>query len=139
MKKWIIFRADKRQPGGTERKYAHTGSLTKNLFEHFDSSGSPLPEPGYRPPEFIQIEDEINPQFPLASTHYKKSDWEVVRVEVYTPEISMGADFDMIVLCTCQYNPVDLPLKAIPERQISVDSFGEDEGAYRRYTENALS
>lgn len=133
MRKWIIFRADKRQPGGLDRKYAHTGSLTKNLFEHFDSSDKPLPEPGYRPPEFIRDEEAIDPQFPLAKTHYKKSDWEVVRVETYTPDIPFGTDFDIIVICTCQHNPINAPLKAMPERQISVDSFGGDEETYQRY------
>lgn len=134
MRKWIIFRADKRQPGGLERKYAHTGSLTKNLFEHFDSSDGPLPEPGYRPPEFIRVEDAVDPRFPLAKTHSRRSDWEVVRVEVYTPEIPI-ADFGMIVVCTCQYSPIDAPLKPMPERQVSIHSFGGDENAYQGYLE----
>jgi hypothetical protein len=116
MKKWIIFRADKHQPGGLDRKYAHTGSLTKNLFEHIDSSDSELPEPGYRPLEFSQLEEAVDPQYPLAKTHYKKSDWEVVRVEVYTPDVCVGMSFDMIVVCICQYNPIDAPLKIMPER-----------------------
>lgn len=137
MRKWIIFRADKRQPGGLERKYAHTGSLTKNLFEHFDSSDKPLPGPGYRPPEFIRIEEAVDPQFSAAKTHYRKSNWEVVRVETYTPDIPVGTDFGMIVICTCQYNPIDAPLKPMPDRQISIDSFDGDENAYQRYLETA--
>jgi len=36
MRRWIVFRADKRQPGWQDRKYAHTGSLTKTLAEHYD-------------------------------------------------------------------------------------------------------
>lgn len=133
MKKWIVFRADKRQPGGLERKYAHTGSLTKNLFEHFDSSDSALPEPGYRPPEFVRIEESISPHFPLASTHRRDSDWEVVRVETYTPDIPLGMCFDMIVICICQYKPIDAPLKPLPEIQVSLDSFGGDEVAHSNW------
>ncbi|WP_229423988.1 hypothetical protein [Moorena producens] len=49
MRKWIVFRAEKRQPGWKERKYAHSGSLTKTLFEHYDCSDKALPEPVYRP------------------------------------------------------------------------------------------
>jgi hypothetical protein len=126
MKKWIIFRADRNQPGWLERKYAHTGSLTKNLFEHIDSSDSELPESGYRPPEFIRTEES-------ASTHYRKSDWEVVRVETYTPDISIGMSFDMIVICYCQYNPINAPLQVMPERQVSIDSFGGDEAKYSEW------
>jgi hypothetical protein len=37
MRKWMIFRAEKRQPGWENRKLAHTGSLTKTLAEHLDS------------------------------------------------------------------------------------------------------
>ena len=133
MRKWIIFRADKRQPNWKERKFQHSGSLTNILAEHFDSSGREIPEPGYRPPEFIRVEDAIDPQFPAAKTHYRKSDWEVVRVETYTPDIPVGTDFGMIVICTCQYNPIDAPLKPMPERQISVDSFGGDALAYQGY------
>ncbi len=136
MRKWILFRADKRQPNWKERKFQHTGSLTNILCEHFDSSNKPLPEPGYRPPEFIQVKESVDPQFPLAKTHYKKSDWEVVQVEIYTPEIPIS-DFGMIVICTCQYNPIDAPLKLMPERQVSIDSFGGDKAAYHRYLENA--
>lgn len=51
----MVFWAEKRQPGWKERKYAHSGSLTKTLFEHYDCSDKALPEPGYRPPEFIRV------------------------------------------------------------------------------------
>ncbi len=132
MRKWILFKADKRQPNWKERKFQHTGSLTNILCEHFDSSDKPLPEPGYRPLEFIRVEEAVDAQFPSAKTHYRKSDWEVVRVETYTPDIPI-ADFGMIVICTCQYNPISAPLKPMPERQVSVHSFGGDDAAYQQY------
>lgn len=138
MRKWIIFRAEKRQPGALERKYAHTGSLTKNLAEHYDCSDSTLPEPGYRPPEFIRVEQFASAQYPASTTHYRKSDWEVTRVETYTPDIPMG-EFEAIVICTCKYSPINAPLHPMPERQVSLDSFGGDEQAYTRWQEQNLA
>ncbi len=137
MRKWIVFRADKRQPGGLDRKYAHTGSLTSTLAEHYDCSDSELPEPGYRPPAFIQVPDAVDPTAPGAKTHYRKSDWEVTRVETYTPDIPVGMGYDMIVICYCQYSPIDSPLHPLPPRQISLDSFGGDKEAYSRWQKEA--
>lgn len=133
MRKWIVFRAEKGQPGWQERKYAHTGSLTKTLAEHYDCSDKQLPEPGYRPPEFIRVEEFVDPQYPKAKTHYRVSDWEVTRVETYTPDIPVGMGFDMIVICYCKYSPINAPLKPMPERQVSLDSFGGDQKAYESW------
>jgi hypothetical protein len=135
MGKWIIFRADKRQPGWENRKFEHTQSLTKILAEHFSYGDRDLPEVGYRPPEFIRVEQFEDPSFKGASTHYRKGDWEVSRVETYTPDVPMG-DYDMIVVCTCQYNPINAPLKPMPERIVSLDSFGGDQEAYDRWLES---
>jgi hypothetical protein len=135
MRKWIIFRAEKRQPGWKERKYAHTGSLTKILFEHYDCSDKAMPEPGYRPPEFVRVEQFADEHYPAASTHHRLSDWEVTRVETYTPDVPVGNDFDMMVVCYCQYSPINAPLKPMPERQVSVDSFGGDQKAYEQWLE----
>lgn len=110
MRKWIIFRAEKRQPGWEDRKYAHTGSLTKVLCEHFDCSDQAIPEPGYRPKEFVPVEQCADANYPEASTHYRVGDWEVSRVETYTPEVPMG-EFDMVVVCYCKYAPVNAPLE----------------------------
>jgi hypothetical protein len=133
MRKWIVFRAEKRQPGWQDRKYAHTGSLTKTLAEHYDCSDQALPEPGYRLPEFIRVDQFADPQYPEAKTHYRLSDWEVNNVEIYTPDISVGMGFDMIVICYCKYSPINSPLQPMPERQVSVDSFGGDEVAYSQW------
>ena len=134
MRKYIIFRADKRQPGWKDRKHAHSGSLTKTLFEHYDCSDQPLPEPGYRPPEFIKVDQFADPGYPLASTHRRQSDWEVSRVETYTPDVPMG-EFDMVVICHYRYSPVNAPLVPMPDRQITADSFGGDEIAYQQWVE----
>jgi hypothetical protein len=134
MRKWIIFRAEKRQPGWEDRKYAHTGSLTKVLCEHFDCSDQAIPEPGYRPKEFVPVEQFADANYPEASTHYRVGDWEVSRVETYTPDVPMG-EFDMVVVCYCKYAPVNAPLKPMPERQITADSFGGDNAAYEQWLE----
>jgi hypothetical protein len=135
MRKWIVFRADKRQPGWEKRKFQHTQSLTKILAEHFDSSDGPIPEVGYRPSEFVRVETEHDPDRHGYSTHYRTGDWEVARVETYTPDIPIG-EFDMVVICYCQYSPIDAPLKPMPERQVSVDSFRGDKEAYQRWLES---
>ncbi|MEM9539295.1 MAG: hypothetical protein AAGA60_07255 [Cyanobacteria bacterium P01_E01_bin.42] len=134
MRKWVIFRADKRQPGWENRKLEHTQSLTKILAEHFDCSDKEIPQPGYRPPDFVRVEQLADPQYPAAKTHYRQGDWEVVRVETYTPEIPLG-EFDMVVICYCQYSPINADLKPMPDRQVSPDSFGGDETAYQDWLE----
>jgi hypothetical protein len=132
MRKWIIFRAEKRQPGWENRKLAHTGSLTKTLAEYLDCSDQGLPEPGYRPTEYIRVEQFVDPAYPGASTHYRAGDWEVTRVETYTPDVPTG-EFDIIAVCYCKYNPINTSLKPMPERQVSLDSFGGDNEAYEHW------
>ena len=132
MRKYIIFRAQKRQPGWKERKLQHTQGLTRILAEHFDSSDKPIPEPGYRPPEFVRVEALHDSSQHGTSTHYRPGDWEVTRVEAYTPDIPMG-EFDLVVICDCQYNPINAPLSPMPERQVSIDSFGGDKAAYEEW------
>ena len=116
MRRWIVFRAEKRQPGWQDRKYTHTGSLTKTLAEHYDCSDTPLLEVGYRPPEFIKVEQFVDPEYPDAKTHHRLSDWEVTNVETYSPDIP-GMGFDMIVICYCKYSPINAPLQLMPERK----------------------
>jgi len=135
MRKWIVFRGDKRQPGWEKRKFQYTQSLTKILAEYFDSSDGPIPEVGHRPPEFVRVETEHDPDRHRYSTHYRTGDWEVARVETYTPDIPIG-EFDMVVICYCQYCPIDAPLKPMPERQVSVDSFRGNKEAYQRWLES---
>jgi hypothetical protein len=132
MRKYIIFRAEKREPGWEKRKLEHTQGLTRILAEYFDSSNKPIPEPGYRPLEFVRVDQLHDPKEHGYSTHYRTGDWEVTRVETYTPEMPMS-DFDMIVICYCQYNPINAPLKPMPERQVSIDSFGGNKEAYEQW------
>lgn len=132
MRKYIIFQADKREPGWEKRKLEHTQGLTRILTEHFDSSNKPIPEPGYRPTEFVRVDSLHNSKQHGYSTHYRAGDWEVVRVETYTPDVPIG-EFDMVVICYCKYSPINAPLKPMPERQISIDSFGGNKEAYEQW------
>ncbi len=136
MFKYIIFRADEYQPGAGDRKLQHTQGLTNILAEYFDASDSPIPEPGYRPTDFVRVEAEQVPGKHGWSTHYKSGDWEVSRVEEYTPDLPMGTEFGMVVICYCKYSPVDAPLRPMPDRIVSLDSFGGNEDRYREYMES---
>jgi hypothetical protein len=119
MGKYIIFRTESASAQGwEERLLAHTEALTSILAEHFDSSNSPVPEPGYRLRDYHRIEQFVDPKFPGASTHSRVGDWEVVRVEEYTPDLPT-TDFEAIVICYCQYSPVSTPLEPLPEIQVS--------------------
>lgn len=135
MRKYIIFRAEKREPGWEKRKLEHTQGLTRILAEHLDSSNKPIPEPGYRPTEFVRVDSLHDSKQHGYSTHYREGDWEVVRVETYTPDVPMG-EFDMVVICYCKYSPVNAPLKPMPERQVSIDSFGGNKAAYEQWLES---
>lgn len=135
MRKYIIFKAEADQPGWKQRKLEHTQALTDIFAEYFDSSDAPLPEPGYRPTEFIRVDTLHNPEEHGYSTHYRQGDWEVTRVETYTPEVSIG-EFELIAICYCKYTPINAPLKPMPQRQVSLDSFAGDQAAYDRSRES---
>lgn len=137
MRKYIVFRAEGRQPGWEERMLSHTHSLTRILAEYFDSSDRPIPQPGYRPTEFVRIEAEHEPNSHGWSTHYKTGDWEVSRVETYTSDAEGGSsEFGIVVICYCRYNPIDAQLKPMPDRQVSIDSFSGDREAYELWLES---
>jgi hypothetical protein len=132
MSKYIIFQAEGDDPDWENRKLQHSQALTWIIAEHFDSSNSPIPEAGDRPLEFVRVDALHNPDEHAHSTHYRKGDWEVARVETYTPDVPMG-EFDMIVICFCKYSPINAPLHPMPERQVSVDSFGGDDATYQHW------
>lgn len=134
MHKYIIFQAEGEDPNWKERKLQHSQALTWIISEHWDSSDKSIPEPGYRPKEFVHVDALHDPSQHPHSTHYRKGDWEVVRVETYTPDVPMGK-YDMVVICYCKYSPINAPLNPMPERQVSVDSFGGDETAYKEWLE----
>ncbi|GET40985.1 hypothetical protein [Microseira wollei] len=112
-RKYIIFRADWQEEQGAEnRLLAHTGACTDILAEHFDSSNRPIPQPGYRVPQFHNIPAFDAPQFPGTSTYWCRGNWEVVRVEQY-PTGATNSEFEMVVICYCQYSPIQAEQKPI--------------------------
>jgi hypothetical protein len=136
-RKYIVFRALPKQSGWKDRKLEHTQGLTAILAEHFDSTGGAIPEPGYRVSEYVRIEADHDPKEHGWSTHYKVGDWEVEKVEVYEHEVGRPyAEFDMIVICYCKYAPINAPLKPMPDRIISADSFGSDIDKYQQYVDS---
>lgn len=118
MSKYIIFKAESApSQKWEEMQLAHTGAFTFILAEHYDSSHSPLPKPGYRLREYHRQEQLVDKRFPAASTHSRIGDWQVTRVEKYTPELPTS-DLETIVICYCKYDPVETPLEPLPEIQV---------------------
>jgi hypothetical protein len=118
-RKYIIFRADWREEQGAEnRLLAHTGACTDILTEHFDSSNREIPQPGYRIPQFHNVPAFDDAQFPGTSTHWCRGNWEVVRVEQY-PTGTAESEFEMVVICYCQYSPIQAQLKPIKPMESS--------------------
>jgi hypothetical protein len=136
MGKYIIFQANEDAKEMRDWKLEHTQATTWILAEHWDSSNSPTPEPGYRPTEYLSIASERTPETYGSITHYKVGDWEVEKVEEYLPDLPTGTNFGMVVICYCKYAPIDAPLKRMPDLIVSPDSFGGDEAKYREYMES---
>lgn len=132
MNKYIIFRTESASAHGWEkRKLAHSQMGTSILAEHFYTD-KPIPKTGDRVLEFVKVPGYEDVNFPGTSTHYRYGDWEIVKVEEYTPEIPVSV-FDSIVICYCRYSPITPVLEPLPPVQISVDSFGGKEEAYSEY------
>lgn len=150
MRRYILFKADKgelqkyREQTNTQMgegfyRVSNPGSvhsLTWTLAEHYDSSGKPAPEPGYRLTESVFVPEAADATFPNAATHYRDNGWEVVRVHEYTPDIPppYGAEFDAICICYCAYKPIEnAPLKQSHRMPVSLESFGGNQEAYDRW------
>ena len=114
-RKLIMFRPEKGQPG-----YKVLGNTMR---EYYYGSNSPSPEPGYRPSEYTQMPDAINPDRPGSSTHYREGDWVVTKTEEFSADLPFGT-YDMIVVCLCEYDPIEPKWQAFDKSTVSVDSFG---------------
>jgi hypothetical protein len=142
MRRYIIFQASwteikkQVQALGLEEKDNNyrmvngaTKSYTKILAEHYDSSGKSIPKSGDRLTESVPTEKET-------PTLFRDSGWEVVEVHEYTPEVPApyGAEFDLICLCYCEYEPLDEPwVKTYHRLPASLDSFGGNKTAYESW------
>ena len=111
MKRWIVFKTESASSQGwKERKLQPAGHLSQMLAEYLDCSDKALPEPGYRPREFARFEESVDPNFTVASTHVRWSDWEVSRVERFK-----SVEYDEIVVCYCRYSPIEPEWKELPK------------------------
>ena len=135
MRKYIIFMAEDGQPDWQQRKLEHTGGCTDILAEYYDSSDSSV-EIGYRPTEYKQMAEFVDPQFPSGTTHRRRGDWEVKSIESYVPDLPVGTSFGEVIICYCVYNPIDEPWKLQGKPQITVHSFGGDREAFENYTKS---
>ena len=118
-KRLIIFKTESlSSPGWEDRLLSHTGALTSILAEHYDYSDKPLPQTGDRLRNFAQFKESADPKFPAASTHVRWGDWEVSRVEEYTPEIP-NAEYDCLAVCYCCYSPIEPEWKELPQIQVA--------------------
>lgn len=115
MSKWILFVAEQGQPQWEKRSLTHSGSLTDILEEYRDFTDDPLPGVGYRFTETIRIERYANHEFPDASTHYRESDWVVVRVEEFPANIP-SSSYDSIAVCYCRHEPIPATLFPFTDR-----------------------
>lgn len=130
----IFFLAEPDQPGW-ENRLDPTGGLTDYLTEHRDFSGKTrIPKIGYRFPEFVRDESAATPEN-IGSTHYRKGDWVVTQVERY-PAGSPDCSCKEIVVCYCIFEPIKTELKPLGKPTVSVDSFGGDVEAYRKFLES---
>jgi hypothetical protein len=142
MRKLILFKAEKGEIeayrketetkiGESFYRVANAGSvpsLINTIAEHRDSSGKPIPQPGYRLTETV----------PEDRNSFRDSGWEVVRVQEYTPEIPApyGAEFESICIYYCVYKPLateDVWIKKAHRLAPSLDSFGGDISAYEAW------
>ncbi len=127
----IIFQAEPDQPGW-ETRFDPMGGFTRYLTEHRDFSGKgKIPKVGYRFPVFLRDESAATKRN-IGSTHYRKGDWVVTRVERY-PAGSPDCSCKEIAICYCSFCPIEAELVALEEAKVSVDSFGGDKEAYQRW------
>jgi hypothetical protein len=116
-RRWVVFLATGDEHGWETRKFQHNQSLTNIICEHYDCTGSELPEVGYRPAENVRIDADYNSSKHAYSTHYRKhGDWVVTKVETFAPNIPIGNLYDEIAICSCEYSPIEVEMIPVPER-----------------------
>lgn len=100
-------------------------SSTRFLEEHSDSSGKPLPEPGYRLTRSIKDSEDL----------FTDSGWEVVKVVTYETD-DPEADYQIMAIAYCDYLPLSDDEQWTNQAHrypVSIDSFGGDELKYQEY------
>ncbi|MDY6783827.1 MAG: hypothetical protein SW833_15005 [Cyanobacteriota bacterium] len=121
----ILFYAESGEPGWQERKNP-MGGLTNYLKENRCFSSDPeIPTPGYRFQDYTTFPEFVNPEFPNASTHWRKSDWIVTRVEQY-PAGEEGCGWNEVYFCYCKYEPIEPQWHTLPQLDELIESQKEN-------------
>lgn len=102
---WILYKTETGDAHGWfDRKLMPSGSLTDILAEEWDWSGV-MPQIGDRIREYANLSDPGN-----GITHGKDGNWVVVEVDTFNSPTSPLK----IVVCTCQFQPVESEWQEIP-------------------------
>lgn len=97
-KTWIVYKAESMGAEGWEqRRLMPSNTGTDILWENWDFSDK-LPQPGDRIREYGNPLEASN-----GITHSKQGNWVVTRIEHFS---SFDSN-DRIVICYCQYQPVE--------------------------------
>ena len=125
--KYIIWVADSKdyEVHGTVRTRDGRDSCTDILEENLDCSGRPIPEPGDR-----TIAYKIDGGGQRWS---RLGDWVAARVESYPADIPGYQKFSEVVICLCEYDPIEPDWKPMGKAIVSVDSFGGDADAFNEW------
>jgi hypothetical protein len=100
----IIYKTnDLSTQGWEERKLMPSGNLTDTLAEEIDFSGR-LPKLGDRVREYTELDNPGG-----ETVHGRDGDWLVSRIEHFS---SFDTD-TRIVLCYCQYQPIEADWKPL--------------------------
>ena len=123
---WIVYKANSRgDHGWKERKLMPGGGLTNILSESWDWSGKPCPQVGDRFRDYANLADPGN-----GVTHGKDADWVVTHVEEFTSRQSGKR----VVVCTCDYNPIEPEWEEL-HRGAPVNALLAEDENERRYWE----
>ncbi len=117
----ILFYAESGESGWQERKNP-MGGLTNYLKEHrCFSADAEIPLPGYRFPDYAHFPEYADSEFPHSSTHWRESDWVVMRVERY-PADGGRCEWDEVYFCYCKYEPIAPQWHKLPRVEEIIDT-----------------
>ncbi len=136
--KYVIFKEERPIQYGESRQLSRTGSATDILAEWYLRAETSAPNIGDRLLEFAHIDENgvVDLTRSKGSTHQRLGDWQVTRVEEYVANLPVGQDYEEIVVCYCQYVPIEPNWKSIPKTIVSVDSFEGDRSAFQTWIDS---
>lgn len=115
-----IYRTDGAQPGW-EKRFDSIGSGTYLLHEEMDYSSNRT---------ILKIGDLLgeSKRFPDGEIYHRQSDWAIVKVQRY-PAVGEDCDWDEIVLCYCQFEPIESQWERVQTlEEIVAEQVAKDRG-----------